>query len=368
MINRVLIRARVAQTLYATLQSGDSAKQAEVELMQSLQKTHQLYYHFLSLLVELSNAYKKRIEQRKTRFLPTREDINPNNRLTDNRFTELLRRSEKMAAFLEENGLLWDEPDGEAIVRRLLDTILSSGIYADYLKEEDSLKADCSFWKKVCKKYLFKDNDLNEFFEEHSIYWHEDTLATYHTLLKSAEVVAEQEEAFRNKSFVKDTEYWSIVFKNYICGDGNIAHLIEDETVQRKDVGTVYDYVLKAIKKSAEQLTEEDVLLPMFRSEDDREFAISLLHKTLKNQQVTTAMIDKHAKDWEADRIAQMDMILMQMAITELLEFLEIPVNVIFNEYIDFAKIYSTPKSASFINGVLDAVAKELRSEGKLTR
>lgn len=303
MINRVLIRIRVLQTLYSSYQSeNQDLKTAETNLMFSLQKSYDLYFYFLLLLVELTDTYEKRVELAKSKLLPTEKDINPNIKLLENKFIKLLRDSEQMNDYLADRPLSWHE--NENFVKNTLESILSSSVYEEYLAADDSYETDREFCRKVFKKFICANEELADILEEQSLYWNDD-------------------------------------------------------------IEIVESFVLKTIKKLSE---DDQTLLPMFKDEDDSLFAVKLLRESMFNAKEYRELIGKYAKNWESERIAFMDLIIMQIAIAEIMTFPSIPVSVTLNEYINIAKSYSTAKSPSFINGILDAVVAELKEAKKIIK
>lgn len=305
MINRVLIRIRVIQILYATYQneSGDLRK-AENDLMFSLQKSYDLYYYLLMLLIEITDSHSRKLETRKGKLLPTEEDINPNTKLVDNLFIKQLRNNIQFNKYLTDRPLSWD--DYENYIKNLLDKILISDIYADYSSNPISdYNSDREFWRKIFKTYIYNSEELDEILEDESLFWNDD-------------------------------------------------------------VEIVESFVLKTIKKFDMETGDNQELLPMFKDEEDRLFAVKLLRETMLNVKVARDMINKYAQNWESERIAFMDMVIMQTAIAEILTFPSVPINVTMNEYINIAKSYSTQKSSSFINGILDAIVVELKNDKKI--
>lgn len=305
MINRVLIRIRVIQILYATYQneSGDLRK-AENDLMFSLQKSYDLYFYLLSLIVELTDTYSRKIEARKNKLLPTEEDLNPNTKLLNNLFVTQLRTNVQFDKYLSERPVSWDEH--EVYVKGLLDKILASDTYEAYLTNTDlSYDVDREFWRKIFKKFIYNDEQLDDLLEDESLFWNDD-------------------------------------------------------------IEIVESFVLKTIKKFDPSTGVNQELLPMFKDQEDRLFAIQLLRESMLNVKVARDMINKYAQNWESERIAFMDMVIMQAAIAEVLSFPSVPINVTMNEYINIAKSYSTQKSSAFINGILDAVVEELKTEKKI--
>jgi len=307
MINRVLIRIRVIQILYATYQnkSGD-LKKAEDELVFSFQKSYDLYFYLLSLLIEITDTYIRRVESRKTKLLPTEEDINPNTKLIDNLFINQLRENEYLNKYLLSRSLSWDH--NENYVKSLLDKIIHSDIYADYIKIKDlDYDADREFWRKIFKTFIYCDEQLDDILEDESLFWNDD-------------------------------------------------------------IEIIQSFILKTIKRFDLENGSKQELLPMFKDEDDRVFAVKLLRESMFNVKTARDLINKFAKNWEFERIAFMDIIIMQAAISEIITFSSVPINVTMNEYINIAKTYSTHKSSSFINGILDSVVAELKSENKLLK
>lgn len=302
MINRNLIRIKVLQIVYSYYQNGNGdLKTTEKELMFSLQKSYELYNALLLLIVEVTNLHRRNLDMRKHKFMPTEEDLNPNTRLIDNRFIAQLAENEMLNKYISEHGLSWS--NDEDFVKWVLDLVLSSDVYAEYLANKDD-------------------------------------------------------------SYATDREFWRLVFKRLICGNEDFIEHLEDKSIYwNDDIDIVETFTLKTIKKFDEAQGTKQPLLPMFKDDEDRVFAVQLFRQSLLKGKDLRERINRHIKNWEADRIANMDMIIMQVALTEILTFPTIPLNVTFNEYIDAAKYYSTPKSGTFINGILDSIVGELKAE-----
>ncbi|MDR0231922.1 MAG: transcription antitermination factor NusB [Dysgonamonadaceae bacterium] len=301
MINRIIIRIKVLQIIYAYYQkdSKDIAL-AENELLHSLQKSYDLYHYLLALIITLTDVEQKRLDKNKHKYLATEEEKNPDTRFINNRLAEQLSKNKQLLAFSNEKGSVWTDED--VFLKKILDQIISSDIYAEYLKSPDNYESDKEFWRKIFKQYILASEELSELLEDKSIYWNDD-------------------------------------------------------------LDVIGTFALKTIKRFEESTAPDEPLLPMFKDEEDRRFAISLLRQSILEGQSHNARIEKHIKNWELDRIASIDLYIMQVAITELLKFPSIPINVTLNEYIDIAKYYSTSKSGTFINGTLDAIVQELKSE-----
>ncbi|OAV75619.1 Transcription termination factor (N utilization substance protein B) [Bacteroidales bacterium Barb7] len=302
MVNRILIRIKVLQIVYAFYQNENSDMQkAEKELLFSLQKAYDLYLYLLILPLAVTNLYERVTDKRKRRYMPSQEDMNPDTRLVNNRFTALLSQNEALSQKVAENSLSWENDTD--FIKTILDILLASDLYAEYLQNPDD-------------------------------------------------------------SFETDREFWRAFFKQYICGNEIVETCFEDKSLYwNDDIDIVETFVLKTFKRFDASAESGGELLPMFKDEDDREFAVALFRQTLLHGQEYRKRIDKHLKNWETERVAFMDMIIMQVAVAEIMTFPSIPVNVSFNEYIDAAKYYSTPKSGTFINGVLNSIVQELKSE-----
>jgi len=307
MINRILIRIKVLQIVFAFYQNGNNdLSVAENELHLSLRRSYDLYYYFLLLIVEITHLHENRLAMRKHRYMPTKEDLHPNTRLIDNRFARQVETNEMLRKYIKEHGVSWaNETD---FVKNVLEIILTSDIYADYLN---------------------------------------DPVDTYET----------------------DREFWRAVFRHLICGNDEIEEALEVISIYwNDDVEIIETFVLKTIKRFDESNGSRQELLPMYKDDEDAEFAHLLFHKSIQHDDEYRALINRHTTNWESERVASMDMVIMQVALAEILNFPKIPVSVTMNEYIDAARFYSTPKSGQFINGVLDSIIKELKKRKLLLK
>ena len=175
--------------------------------------------------------------------------------------------------------------------------------------------------------------------------------------------------ASAESSYAQDRELWRKIYKNVICNNEELDSLLEDMSLYWNDDKYIVDtFVLKTIKRFDEAKGADQELLPEFKDEEDREFAHRLFRNTLLNAEYYRKLISDNTKNWEFNRIALMDLLIMQIALAEILTFPNIPLNVSLNEYVDIAKIYSTPRSGAYVNGLLDAVSKKLVAEKKLEK
>jgi len=307
MINRALLRIKIVQILYSYYKSdGKSLPVAEKELLHSIGKTYDLYFHLLQLSVEITRYAAEKIETKRNRLLPSAEDLNPNTRFIDNTFIAQLSSNVQFNEYLKGHKLSWvNNPD---IIKELYDVIIESDFYNEYMNAASvDYAADKDIWRKIYKKVILQNEELDDSIEDQSIYWTED-------------------------------------------------------------IEMVVSFIIKTIKRFEIDKGDEQPLLPMFKDQEDADFATKLIHSVLSNGDKLREMIDVNTKNWELDRIAFMDIVIMEVALAELLNFPTIPVNVTLNEYIEIAKTYSTDKSGTFINGVLDNIVGELKKENKLIK
>jgi len=307
MINRVLIRLKIVQIVYAYYQNGGkNLDTAEKELFFSLSKAYDLYNYLLLLMVEVTKQANKRLNAAKNKLVPTKEELFPNTKFVENRFIAQLEVNKQLLEFSNNQKKTWEnEAD---FVKTLCDKILESDIYKEYMASEtSSYEEDRELWRKLYKNIIFNNIELDQVLEDQSLYWNDDK-----------EIV--------------DT------------------------------------FVLKTIKRFDEKNGAKQELLPEFKDEEDQDFACRLFRRTILNADYYRHLISENTKNWDLDRVAFMDVVIMQIALAEILSFPNIPVSVSLNEYVEIAKLYSTPKSGGFINGTLDGIVNSLKKENKLTK
>ena len=306
-INRVLIRLKIVQIVYAYYQNGGkNLDTAEKELFFSLSKAYDLYNYLLLLMVEVTKQANKRLNAAKNKLVPTKEELFPNTKFVENRFIAQLEVNKQLLEFSNNQKKTWEnEAD---FVKTLCDKILESDIYKEYMASEtSSYEEDRELWRKLYKNIIFNNIELDQVLEDQSLYWNDDK-----------EIV--------------DT------------------------------------FVLKTIKRFDEKNGAKQELLPEFKDEEDQDFARRLFRRTILNADYYRHLISENTKNWDLDRVAFMDVVIMQIALAEILSFPNIPVSVSLNEYVEIAKLYSTPKSGGFINGTLDGIVNSLKKENKLTK
>ena len=307
MINRVLIRLKIVQIVYAYYQNGGkNLDTAEKELFFSLSKAYDLYNYLLLLMVEITKQAERKQSAAKSKLLPTAEELYPNTKFVDNRFIAQLEVNKQLLEFSETQKKTWENES--EFVKRLCEQIMDSDIYKEYMASEtSSYEEDRELWRKIYKRIIFNNEELDQVLEDQSLYWNDDK-----------EIV--------------DT------------------------------------FVLKTIKRFDEKNGAKQELLPEFKDEEDQDFARRLFRRTILNADYYRHLISENTRNWDLDRVAFMDVVIMQIALAEILSFPNIPVSVSLNEYVEIAKLYSTPKSGSFINGTLDGIVNVLKSENKLIK
>ena len=307
MINRVLIRLKIVQIIYAYYQNGGkNLDTAEKELFFSLSKAYDLYNYLLLLMVEVTKQANKKLNAAKNKLIPTKEELFPNTKFVENRFIAQLEVNKQLLDFAGNQKKTWEnEAD---FVKSPCEQIMESDIYKEYMASEtSSYEEDREVWRKIYKKIIFNNAELDQVLEDQSLYWNDDK-----------EIV--------------DT------------------------------------FVLKTIKRFEEKNGAKQELLPEFKDDEDQDFARRLFRRAILNSDYYRHLISENTKNWDLDRVAFMDVIIMQIALAEVLSFPNIPVSVSLNEYVEIAKLYSTPKSGGFINGTLDGIVNQLKKENKLTK
>ena len=307
MINRVLIRLKVIQVIYAYYQNGGkNLEAAEKELFYSLSKAYDLYKYLLTLMIEVTQFADRRIDNRRNKLRPTYEDLNPNTRFIDNAFMAQLMQNTQLEEFRANQKRTWDD-EGD-FVKHLFEQIEQTKTYQEYMaKETLTYEDDRELWRKLYRSTIAQNETIDEILEEQSLYWNDD------------------------KAIV-DT------------------------------------FVLKTIKRFEPENGAEQELMPEYKDDEDKEFARKLLRASIANAEAYRKLMENNAKNWDMERFAFMDILIMQVALAEIFAFPSIPVSVSLNEYVEIAKMYSTPKSGSFINGMLDSIVSQLKSENKLNK
>ena len=312
MLSRRYLRIKVLQSIYAFIQSNnDRIDVGERQLLTNLNKIFELYIHQISLLLAIVNFAKQRLEESKKKYFPTENDINPNRKFVDNRF--ITQIGENREFLQKEDSLRISWKSEEELIRRIYSIIRQSNEFIEYMNSPDeSYKADKEIIVKIFMNCIAESESLQYYFEEKNINWVVDYPTSIMMLIKTINSFKESDDEFK---------------------------------------------ALPKLFKSEESKDNEDV-----------DFIIRLFRKSILNREEFSKLISEKVKNWEIERLAIMDIIILVMAMTEMIEFPSIPIKVTFNEYIDISKNYSTPKSKVFINGMLDKLFVDLKENNRITK
>jgi len=308
MLNRRHLRVKVLQSLYAFHQtSAVNIKQQEKNLLQSIDEVYEMYIWMLSLISEVVGYAENDANERANKHLPTADDLNANLKILTNRFTISLNQNKEFLAGIKKYKVEWTfEPE---LVKTLFTNLKSAPEYQEYLeKTGDTIQTDKDIIKFIFKKVILKSSLADQVFEEKFIFWPVDKDVLQALIAKT----------FKNFSF--------------------------DEPIKNKLAEVTGNW------------------------EEDKEFIVKLLETSVRYDKDYQELISAKTQNWEPERIAMMDTLLMKMAIAEFVNFASIPVKVTINEYLEISKEYSTPKSNSFINGILDKILFELKAEKKINK
>jgi N utilization substance protein B len=307
MISRRQLRIKALQSLYAYYQTGrEDMNRSEKELHFTIGKSYELYYYLLLLIIDVVLYAETRIELARNKRIPTPEDLHPNTRFIHNGLVEQLRNNDQLLRFVDRNKLNWS--DYPELVKEIYTKLVASEAYAAYMSAPDSGYAeDKRLIIHIYTHMVFPSELLSSILEEQSIYWNDDL-------------------EFITSMIVK-------TIKKYKEGDGPAKNLMD-----------------------------------LYKNEEDREYVVSLFRQAILHRDEYVDYIKQNTRNWDLERIAFMDILIMQMAIAELIAFPSIPTKVTLNEYLEISKFYSTSKSNVFINGVLDKVVMQLKEEKKVQK
>lgn len=307
MISRRIIRTKVLQVLYAYYSSDDkSINNTEKELFFCIQKAYDLYHYLFALAIEIADYAENRIEIKRNKYQPSYEELHPNTKFISNQVISQLRKNRQLHAYLEQRKLSWK--DNPELIKELYLMMQESDIYKKYMSDDTrSFLDDRKFLERLFNKVILVAEELYIELEEKSIYWNDD-------------------------------------------------------------MDFVVPMVIKTLKRFNELSGPDQALMPMFKDQEDRDFTKDLLRKSIINHDELRQLIKEHSKNWDVERIAFMDILIMQLAISEFLYFPSIPTKVTLNEYIELSKFYSTDKSRNFINGILDKTLKDLKRSEKVSK
>lgn len=306
MLSRRLLRLKAVKTLYSHFKSDaiDLAA-SEKTLLHSIDKAYDLYFQMMLLIVDVADYAESRIELAKQKHLATYEDLNPNTRFIDNRLIAQWRASSRINDFAAKRGLGWAQyPE---LIKTLYNNLVASDYYQAYMTAEKSTyRDDVRLVEKFYTSEIENLEMIEEVLEEQSLLWNDD-------------------------------------------------------------LGFALIMVVRTLANCRASQTEVPVL-PKFKNDDDREFVEELFHRTLVNFDSYMKLVERFTRNWDVERIAFMDNLIMVTALSEMINFESIPVKVSLDEYIEIAKYYSSMGSGTFINGILDKCAETLREEGVIVK
>jgi N utilization substance protein B len=308
MLNRRQLRVKVLQVLYAyNLSENKSVKVFEKKVLERVDEVYETYIWLLALLVDTADFVITDADERANRYLPSESDLNANTKLHSNKFIKVLRENVEFQREVKKYSVAWSfDPE---VSKTVFNILKDTPEYAAYLTStEDSLRAEKDIIKFIYKKIIKVTPSVEQVFEEKFINWPVD----------------------------KDV-LDAMVAKTF-------SNFQSEEPNQNKLAKISPDWI------------------------EDRDFIINLFNKVIAYDEEYQGYISEKTKNWEAERIAIIDILLMKMALAELAHFSSIPVKVTMNEYIEIAKEFSTPKSNFFINGILDKILAELKIAGKIRK
>jgi len=309
MINRVLIRTKVVQNLYSYMitRPDRTLDNALNDLEKCLDKTYELYHYLMRLPVELTHIQEMRVDEARHKYMPTEEEKNPNMKFINNRLVAALAANEELQQFASDHTVTWN--DDPIFERLMLDKVLKSDLYNDYMSDDDdTMTGDSLLWQQLMKQVILTDQNMADAIEQRSLFWTED------------------------------------------------------------DMDLIGQFVCKTFRRIADG--EKDAVMPMFKDEEDSTFGKELFKATVMQMPENNATIDELVENsrWDKDRIVLMDRIIMCAAMAELRSFDKIPTAVTLNEYIELAKNFSTAGSGQFVNGILNNAVKLMRRQGKIIK
>ncbi len=307
MLGRRHLRAKVMQAMYAYECSGEDMLVIEKNMFNGIDKIFDLYVYSINFLLEVRNLSNTKLEVRKKKRLASEEDLNPNRRFVENPILEYLSKNPKISEYTAKNSqLTWDETD--EYVKKTYAAILDIDEYHRYMtKENVSFEDHRRILLRIFKYIIAPNEKVGEWYEDQEITWYDDYQVANTMVYRTLERISKE-----------DKEH----FKVY----------------------------------------------KVFKDEEDKDFTKRLYRKAVQEKAKVSKIIAEKAKNWDVDRIAKIDYIILELALTELLEFPNIPPKVTLNEYIELAKDYSTPKSRVFVNGILDNTLKEFSQKQKLVK
>lgn len=303
-----MVRTRVIQTLFAYYKDGDKTLHtAHRELRKSFADTYDLYFVLLDFANELTAYAQRQLEEQTGRARATHSGWIANRRFVENRLAQQLFDNRALRARMQEQQLAWD--CGMTAVIEIYRQLVDSDFFRKYMEAPAcTYEDDKRIWRQIYQYLLTESEPLQDALDEMEV--------------------------------VLDKANWTV------------------------DADVIVSYVIKTVKRFKEDSTPDTPLLEMFDSNEEEQFAIDLLDHAIEEHDRFEQMINSHLKGWDADRIADMDRVILETALAEIIHFEEIPLTISLNEYIELAKAYSGDKSYMFVNGILTEILRDLKNDG----
>ena len=313
MLNRRILRIKAFKVLYSSVLSGNvSLSQAESQLDQACEAARDLYIYMLGIVSPLTRIARERIEAAKGKFNPTEEERNPNMKFADNALAKLLDEDADFQKIFNKKKYSWAQYD--LLLKKLMNSICSKEYYAEYMASTDrSLAEDCKLFIRIFEEEFVDSEELEQILEDKSLYWNDDLAYSLTWCCKT----------FRS---LANGENWSLI------------PLYQSEMLKGEGV------------------------------ESDRLFVRKLLQASFAGYENYSSMVAEAVTGWEKERLFSTDVVLIVMGLAETVSFPTIPVKVTINEYVELSKFYGTPKSRSFVNGLLDRLVQNLVNDGKVLK
>lgn len=305
------MRSIMEETFANFFASADNIPDALKILNHSMEKARELYFRLLSLPLAITTLREREIDNAQYKLLKNSNDVNPNMRFVENEFVAYLRNNADLQEGIAHYKIDW-LAENEGMIRNMLKIIMQSSYYQEYEQfPATDFKMDCELWRNLLKNIIFVDESFLETIEDNSVFWNDD-------------------------------------------------------------IDVIGSFIIKSIKKlgNTEDNEQESFVLPMFKDREDSEFGSQLFTEVIKRKEYYRELILENIDktQWEVERLAFMDAVIIMAALAEILTFPKIPLTVSFNEYIEIAKYYSTPRSGIFINGLLGNIVNSLREKGKILK
>lgn len=313
MLNRRILRIKAFKVLYGSVLAGNmSLSQAEAQLEMSCEATRDLYIYMLGIISPLTKIARDRIEAAKAKFNPTEEEKNPNMKFAENALAALLDADQDFQKVFKKKKFDWSQYD--LLLKKIMTSVASKDYFAEYMASpERSLAEDCKLFTRIYEEEFEDCVELEKLLEDKSLYWNDDLAYSLTWCCKTLKNIAKGEK-------------WSLI------------PLYQSEMLKGDGV------------------------------ESDKFFVRKLLQASFAGYEKYSAMVAESVTGWEKERLFSTDVVLISMGLAEAVTFPTIPVKVTMNEYVEISKFYGTPKSRSFVNGLLDKLVQQLANEGQINK